>query len=206
MAELVVPECPRCGADIELRHDGTSGVCKYCDAQVVVLDHGTHSSESEIERRKAALELLRQDLANLQAQASGAQFRINAAESGTGVANARAAVLPVILFGMMAAFGGMMSVLFYILDISWVWGISRAMCPVVGAIVVIIGVAGIFGTRAISARMRQRMRDDAMRSPEYAMAVQELQALGPRIDLARQDVERADRELRVILLGPQPPL
>ena len=37
MPEFVVPECPRCGAELELRPDGTAGVCRYCDAQVVVL-------------------------------------------------------------------------------------------------------------------------------------------------------------------------
>ena len=205
MPELVVPECPRCGAELELRPDGTAGVCKYCDAQVLVLQDSSKRSEFEIERRKEALELLKQDLAELEAQAAQAQFRIQAAESRAAVANVQAALVPAILFGVMAAFGGFLSLLFYILDISMVWGVSRTMCAAIGAIVIIIGVAGAFGSRALAARMQQARREEAMRSPEYFAAVQQLQEFGPRIDLARQAVEKADGELRAILLGPQGP-
>ena len=203
MTEIIVPKCPRCGADIELRPDGEAGVCRYCDAQVLVLDNAPHPSESEIERRKEALALLRQDLAELQLQAAVLQNRIRAAEAGGTPANARAAVFPMVLFSMMALFGAFMTVLFYILDISWVYGVPRSMCPAVGAVVVIIGVAGILGSRAASKKLRELRRARALQSPEYTDAVGQYQALQPRILSAQQEVDRADKQLRALVLGPQ---
>jgi DNA-directed RNA polymerase subunit RPC12/RpoP len=203
MVDLVVPQCPRCGADIELRPDGTAGVCRYCDAQVLVLDGAPHPSETEIERRKEALAMLRQDLAELEGQAARASFQIQAAQSGGRPARAGAAVLPMVLFGLMMVFSAMMTPLFYFLEISYVWGVSQSMCPVVGALFIIVGAAGLVGTKLGADRFREQRRAQAMQSPEYYAAVQQLSMLQPRIQMAREAADRADRELRALVLGPQ---
>jgi len=42
-----------------------------------------------------------------------------------------------------------------------------------------------------------------MQSPEYFAAVQQLSMLQPRIQRAREDVGRAELELRALVLGPR---
>ena len=205
MAEIVVPKCPNCGADIELRPDGEAGVCKYCDSQVLVLDNRPHPSESDLERKKEALELLRQDLAGLQMQAAGLQSGIQAAQAYGGPRNARTAAFPMIMFTMMAVFGGFMSFLFYIIDISWVWGVPRAMCPALGALVVIIGIAGAVGSKFAVDKMVENRRARAMQSPEYFAAVAQLQALQPKILATQQEADRTEQQLRELVLGPEMP-
>jgi len=201
--DIVIPKCPRCGADIELRPDGEAGVCRYCDAQVLVLDSHPNPSESDVERKKEALALLRQDLANLHMEAGRLEYIMRMAQAGGAPANARAAAFPMVMFAMMAAFGGFMTVLFYILDLSWVYGVPRAMCPMVGAVVVTIGVAGLIGSKVASDKLRENRRLRAMQSPEYYAAVQGYQEIQPRLQKAIQDVGRADQALRALLLGPR---
>jgi DNA-directed RNA polymerase subunit RPC12/RpoP len=205
MAELVVPKCPRCGADIELRPDGAAGACRYCDAQVLVLGDHDHGSQSEIERRKEAIKLLRQDLSELERQASQASMRIQAAQSGGPAPKTGAAILSIILFSMMIFFSALMTPLFYFLQITWVYGVSPSMCLVIGVVLIVTGFAGIAGTRMAAVRLREGRRARAMQSPDYYAAVQELSMLEPRIQKARGDVERAELELRALVLGPRGP-
>jgi DNA-directed RNA polymerase subunit RPC12/RpoP len=205
MVDIVVPKCPRCGADIELRPDGAAAVCKYCDAQVLVLGDHDHGSQSEMERRKEAIALLRQDLSELERQASQASIRIQEAQSGGPAVRSGAAILPVILFSMMIFFSALMTPLFYFLQITWVYGVSPDMCLVIGIALIIIGVAGIIATRLGVNRLREGRRARAMQSPEYYAAVQEQSLLEPRLRKAREDLERAESDLRALVLGPQGP-
>ncbi len=203
MVELVVPRCPRCGADIELRPDGAAGECTYCDAQVLVLNGHDQSGQTELERRKEALALLQQDLADLEGRSARFSSQILAAQSAGPPRGAGAAVLPMILFAMMIFFSLMMTPLFYFLEISYAFGISRSLCLVIGAVLVVIGVAGIVGTKFGADRLREDRRTQAMQSPEYYAAVRDLSLMQPRIQKAREDVERAERELRALVLGPR---
>jgi DNA-directed RNA polymerase subunit RPC12/RpoP len=203
MVDLVVPQCPRCGADIELRPDGTAGVCRYCDAQVLVLDGAPHPTETELERRKEALAMLRQDLAELEGQSARFSYQIQAAQSGGQAAGAKAAVLPIILFSMMVFFSALMTPLFYFLGISYVYGVSPSMCLVIGTVLIVIGAAGIFATKLGADRLREGRRARAMQSPEYYAAVQQLSLLQPRIQKAQEEADRADRDLRALVLGPE---
>jgi DNA-directed RNA polymerase subunit RPC12/RpoP len=205
MVDIVVPKCPRCGADIELRPNGAAAVCKYCDAQVLVLGDHDHGSQSEMERRKEAIALLRQDLAELERQASQASYRIQAAQSAGPPARAGAAVLPMILFGMMIILSAMITPLFYILQITWVYGVSPDMCLIIGILLIVIGTAGMIGTKLGADRLREARRAQAMQSPEYYAAVQEQSVLEPRLRKAREDLERAESDLRALVLGPQGP-
>jgi len=203
MVDLVVPKCPRCGADIELRPDGAAGECKYCDAQVLVLDGHDHNIEAEIERRKEALAMLQQDLAGLEGESSRASYQIQAAQSGGPEPKAGPAILSIILFSMMIFFSALMTPLFYFLQITWVYGVSPSMCLVIGVVLIVTGLAGIAGTRMAAVRLREGRRARAMQSPGYYAAVQQLSMLEPRIQKARDDVERAELELRSLVLGPR---
>ena len=205
MVEMVVPKCPRCGADIELRPDGAAGQCRYCDAQVLVLDGHEHSVETEIERRKEALSMLRQDLAELEGRSARLSYQLQAAQSGGPASRSGAAILPIILFSMMIFLSAMMTPLFYFLQITYVYGVSPSMCLVIGSVAIILGVAGIIMTKVGADRFRDRQRAQAMQSPEYYAAVQELSMLEPLLQKARADVERADQELRALVLGPRGP-
>jgi hypothetical protein len=107
-----------------------------------------------------------------------------------------------IMFTMMAFFGGFMAFLFYIIDISWVWGVPRAMCPVLGALVVIIGIAGALGSKVALGKIMESRRMRAMQSPEYLDAVAQLQALQPKILATQQEADRTEQQLRELVLGP----
>ena len=203
MVDLVVPKCPRCGADIELRPDGAAGECRYCDAQVLVLGEHDHGSQSEMDRRKEALAMLQQDLVGLEREASRASYQIQAAQSGGPAPKTGAAILSIILFAMMIFFSALMTPLFYFLQITWVYGVSPSMCLVIGVVLIVTGFAGIAGTRMASVRLREGRRARAMQSPEYFAAVQQLSMLQPRIQRAREDVGRAELELRALVLGPR---
>lgn len=209
MVDLVVPKCPRCGADLQVTPGATAASCKYCEAQVLVV--GTQpqgpvadQSRLEIEKKQMVLGLLSQELAEMEGAANRLLSEIKMMENPVTVRGKSGTIVLSILFIMMAMMGGMIGGLFYILNIYYVYGFTKNMCFMTLIAIVSIGVGGaaamIFWNSSSEARNRARN----MQSPEYAMRIQQHQQLQAQAQAKRAELEATEQQLKALLLsGPR---
>jgi len=206
MVELVVPKCPRCGADLEIRPGSGDAVCKYCEAQVLVVGTQQQSTIAdqarlEIDKRRMALDMLAQELSEMEGAANRLLSEIKMMENPVSRSGAKGSVLMIVLFFMMAMMGGMLGGLFYILDIYYVYGFTKSMCLMTMIAIICIGVGGGIAVWFWNTSSLERNRVRNMQSPEYMMRVQQHQQLQAQVQAKRAELEATEQQLKGLLLG-----
>jgi DNA-directed RNA polymerase subunit RPC12/RpoP len=206
MVELVVPKCPRCGADLQVTPGSGAAVCRYCEAQVLVVgtqQDGAAADQArlEIEKRQMALGMLAQELSEMEGAANRLLSEIKMLENPVAGNAAKGSVVFIILFFMMAMMGGMIGGLFYILDIYFVWGFTKSMCLMTTVAIICIGVGGGIAVWFWNTSSLERNRARNMQSPEYMMRVQQHQQLQAQLQAKRAELEATEQQLKALLLG-----
>lgn len=204
MVDLVVAKCPRCGGDLQVQPGGETAFCTYCDAEILIVDRGgspkgNEPTATEIEKKKLAVQLERENLSELELEAARTNGEIIVIEQGEGrqVKNIAGGIL-MILF-MLTLFDLILFPIFYILDISYVWGISHEICLLMGIVLLVIGIGGMVSTSVSSRMTMAKKREDRMRSPEYTSKVARRQELQDQIQKSKQEVERLEEQLKSLL-------
>jgi DNA-directed RNA polymerase subunit RPC12/RpoP len=204
MVDLIVAKCPRCGGDLQVQPGGETAFCTYCDAEILIVDRGgppkgNDPTVTEIEKKKLAVQLERENLSELELEAARMNGEILAMEQGEGRQTRNIAGGILILLFVLTLFDLIIFPLFYILDISYVWGISHEMCLLMGIVVLVIGIGGIVTTSVSTKMSIAKKREDRMRSPEYTGKVARRQELQEKIQQSKQEVEALEQQLKSLL-------
>ena len=204
MVELVVAKCPRCGGDLQVKQDAKTAYCSYCDAEILILgaqgpSGGSSSVSDEIEKRKFALELEEKHLSELESDASRLNAEMMAIEKGEprGVKSAAGAV--VMLLFILVVLDISTFPVFYLLNISYIYGVSHELCLTAGILVLVVGIAGIIIARVSLNMSMAKRRSENLKSTEYTSRAAKYQELQARIAGSKDEVERIEQQLKSLL-------
>ena len=204
MVELEVLKCPRCGADVQLVPGRDLASCDYCGAKLSVEKLRPGGLGTDVDKKRYALELQRQELAEHEAELAKVNAEIAALEAGPDKLKADNLMIATILLFMVIFFDLFLFPLFYFLDISSSFGVSRGLCLTLGLSVLIVSLALIVASRVAHRKAVARRREETLRSSEYQRKVQRRKELEDEIRGQQAELDRAERELRALLkvVGP----
>ena len=200
MVELITPKCPSCGADIQLQPGQTSTICAYCGSEYMVVDQpqaaALASSGDELEKKKLALQLAQRDLQVMQSQSNLLMAQIDRIEHPSRTARKGGAML-VYIFGIMAVFmTALLGWLFYVLQIYYIYGLTKTTCPLLMIIVIGVSIAFMFVTKVATDISAKRKYDQGLADPAYPKMVADYNALQPKLQAAQADYNMKEQELR----------
>ena len=201
MVEFVVAKCPRCGADLEVSHDTDHARCKFCEAEVLVVDNSKatsppSSSHGDLEKKEVAFQWAQKDLQKLQTQEWQLKSKIDMYENPRKV-NPKGGMVVIYILCLMAIFmSAMMGGLFYFLQIYYVYGLTSTTCPLLMIIVIGVSIAFMFVSKVTSDVAAKRKYEAGLADPEYPKAVAEYNALLPKIQAAQAEASKREQELR----------
>jgi|GEM_PF-4968864 len=200
MVEFIIPKCPSCGAELQLQPGQESTICSYCGSEYMVVDQAKQSSipspGGDLERKELALQLAQKDLQSLQTQSWQLKSRIDQIEKPPALKQKSGAAL-VFIFGIMAIFMTLMlGLLFYFLQIYYIYGLTKTTCPLLMIIVISVSI-GLMVFMKIASDIGARKRYEAgIANPEYPKMVADYNDLQPKIQAAQAEVNKRDQELR----------
>jgi len=204
LVELVVAKCPRCGGDLQIKQGGKTAYCSYCDAEILILgaqgpSEGSSSVSDEIEKRKFALELEEKGLSELESEASKLNAEMMVIEKGEpgGVRGAAGAII--MLLFILVVLDISMSPVFYLLGISYVYGVSHELCLTAGILVLVVGIAGMIIARVSLNMSLAKRRSENLNSTEYTNRAARYHELQVRIAGSKEEVERIEQQLKSLL-------
>jgi hypothetical protein len=201
MVEFVVAKCPRCGADLEVTHDSDHASCKFCQAEVLVVNDAkapapSPGSSSELEKKELAFQWAQKDLQKLQTQEWQLKSKIDMYENPRKV-NPKGGMVVVYILCLMAIFmSAMLGGLFYVLQIYYIYGLTKTTCPLLMIVVIGVSIAFMFVSKITSDVAAKRKYEAGLADPEYPKAVAEYNALLPKIQVAQAEVCKREQELR----------
>lgn len=207
MISSIPAKCPNCGADLNFPPGQTSVVCEYCDSRVLLSDVmrsgevGAGAVGAEIEKKKLALELATNDLANLKRRRMMLYAEVSAVQNPQlyGRRKSSGPVMVMILFLMLTMIVCIQFPLFYMLGIYGVYGFTKDGCLITGIVLIIIGVTGAVGTNLAYKNYEATKREQVMRTPEYQRKVWELQQLDGQIQRAETELRMVEQQLKALL-------
>ena len=201
MVEFVVAKCPRCGADLEVSDDSEHARCRFCDAEVLVVNNTKAaspplSSSSDLEKKELALQWAQRDLQKLQTQEWQLKSKIDQIENPRAVKQ-KGGLMVVYILGIMAVFmTAMLGSLFYFLGIYYIYGLTKTTCPLLAFMVIVISIGFMVFMKIASDIAARRRYEAGIASPEYPNIVADYNALQPKIQAAQVEANTREQELR----------
>ncbi len=198
--ELVALRCPRCGADLRVSPDLDIATCNYCGGQVAVVEKDLPDALGEdVGKKRAAIELLRKELAEHESELSMLNKELEALlESAEKLKTDRFMVVMMLMFAGLF-FDLFLFPLFYFLDVTQNFGMARGTCLALGLTLLVIFLSGMAASWMGRRRAIERRREEILQSSEYLMKLQKRQALEEEIRGLRAGVDKAEAELRQML-------
>jgi cell division protein FtsB/DNA-directed RNA polymerase subunit RPC12/RpoP len=198
--ELVALRCPRCGADLRVSPELDIATCNYCGGQVAVVEKALPDAlGADVAKKRAAIDLLQKELAEHESELSRLNKEIEAlVESAENLKDDRFMIV-MMLAGAGVFFDLFLFPMFYFLDVTHNFGMSRVTCLALGMTLLILFLAGMAAAWTGRKRAIARRREEILRSSEYQMKLQKRQALEEEIRKIRAGVDAAEEELRQML-------
>ena len=199
--ELTLLRCPGCGADLQFAPDLKLGTCKYCGAQVALTEKPLGALGTDVDKMKAAIELQKRELAEHEKQLSDLNAEIKALEASAE--NLKSDKFMVIMMLMFAGlfFDLFLWPLFYFLDITSSFGMSKGTCGVLGLTVLIILLAVTVWAWVARGKDQARRREEVLQSSEYQRKVQRRTELEAEIKELQSGIDRSEARLIEMLQG-----
>ena len=205
MLEPEVLKCPRCGADLQLSPGRELATCNYCGAKLSVSEKLKPGAlGTTVDKKRYALELQRQELAEHEAELAKLGAEIAALETGPDRSKTDNLTVVVIILFMAIFFDLFLFPMFYFLDISQAFGVSRGMCLAMGLTVLVVCLALIVALRVSHKRAQAKRRAEVLQSSEYQRRLQRRKELEDGIQGQQAEVDRTEQQLRAMLqsVGP----
>ena len=202
MVEFVVAKCPRCGADLDVSPDSNHSSCKFCQAEVLVVNDtkapsAPVASGSDLEKKELAFQIAQTDYRQMETQSWQLKSRIDQFENPRPVYRKGSPMLLVYIFGIMAIFmTAMLGGLFYFLQIYYIYGLTKTTCPLLAFMVIAVSIVFIVGTKIVSDSAARKKYEAGLASPEYPQIVAQYNALQPKLVAAQAEVSKREQELR----------
>lgn len=198
--ELLVLRCPRCGADLKLAPDLDIATCNYCGGQVAVMEKAQPDAlGTDVGKKRAAIDLLRKELAEHESELAKVNAELKALEeSAEKFKTDRFMIIMMLMFAGIF-FDLFLFPLFYFLDVTQNFGMSRGTCLALGLTLLAIFLSGMVAAWMGRKRAIARRREEILQSSEYQMKLQKRQALEEEIRALRAGVDKAEAELRQML-------
>jgi hypothetical protein len=201
MVEFIIPKCESCGAELHIPPGQESGTCEYCGTDFRVVDQARSAptmggAGSELEKKELALKIAQKDLQSLQTQSWQLKSRIDSIERPPAQIKKGGAIV-VFILGIMAIFMTLMlGLLFYFLQIYYIYGLTKTTCPLLMLIVISVSI-GLMVFMKIASDIGARKRYEAgLADPEYPKIVAQFNELQPKIQSAQSEADKREQELR----------
>jgi uncharacterized protein YlxW (UPF0749 family) len=205
--ELVALRCPNCGADLRVAQGLEIATCNYCGSQVVITERAQPGAlGTDVDRKRAAIGMQRQELAAHEADLARLNAEIKALEESTGALRADNLMIVVILAGAGIFFDLFLFPLFFFLDITRSFGMARGVCLALGMTILVICLAVMALAWNGRKRAAARRREEVLQSSEYQRRLQRRKELEDEIRAMQSDIDRSEGQLMRMLdsVGPPP--
>ena len=199
--ELTLLRCPGCGADLQFAPDIKLGTCKYCGATVAVTEKPLGALGTDVDKMKAAIELQKKELAEHETELSNLNAEIKALEESAEAMRSDKYMIIMMLMFAGLFFDLFLWPLFFFLDITSSFGMSRGACGVLGLTVLIILLAITVWAWLARGKDQVRRREEVLQSSEYQRKVQRRAALEAEIKEMQSGIDRSEARLIEMLQG-----
>jgi hypothetical protein len=201
MVEFIIPKCESCGAELHIPPGQESGTCEYCGTDFRVVDQARSApvmggAGTELEKKELALQIAQKDLRNLETQSWQLKSKIDQYENPRPVA-VKGGMVAIYILGIMAIFmTAMLGGLFYVLQIYYIYGLTKTTCPLLAFTVIVASIVFIVGTKIVTDSAARKKYEAGLASPEYPQTVAQFNELQPKIVAAQAEVNKREQELR----------
>lgn len=199
--ELTLLRCPGCGADLQFSPDIKLGTCKYCGATVAVTEKPLGALGTDVDKMKAAIELQKKELAEHEKELSDLNAEIKALEASAENPKSDKYMIILMLMLMGLFFILFLWPLFYFLDITSSFGMSRGTCGVLGLIIFIILIAVTVWAWIGRGKDQARRREEVLQSSEHQRKLQRRAELEAEIKGLQAGIDRSEARLIEMLQG-----
>jgi len=201
--ELVALRCPRCGADLRVAQGLDIATCNYCGGQVAITEKALPSAlGTDVDRKRAAIQLQKDELARHEAELSALNAEIAAMEASASAKVGDNLMIVAILGGVGIFFDLFLFPLFYFLGITESFGMARGTCLALGMTILVICLAIMFLAWTGRRRAAARRREEVLQSSEYQRRLQRRKELETEIQAMQAEIDRSEMQLIKMLESP----
>jgi len=205
--ELVALRCPRCGADLRVAQGLDIATCNYCGGQVAITEKALPGAlGTDIDRKRAAIEMQKQEVAAHEAELERLNAEIKALEDSTDILKADNLMIVVILAGAGIFFDLFLFPLFFFLDITQSFGMARGVCLGLGLTILFICLAIMLFGINLRRKARAKRREEVLQGSDYQRRLQRRKELEDEIRAMHAGIDASEMQLMQMLnsVGPPP--